>query len=126
MKTLGLPRGHRVRRSAEFARARTSGPGIHTSHFILVVATRSETTSDHSTWRLGLVVSRRVGNAVQRNRIKRLVRECFRSWPTPLSGPIDLIVIAKIGADVLQLQDVQVEWRRAWTAVIRRASQFQG
>lgn len=44
--------------------------------------------------RLGLTVSRRVGNAVTRNRVKRQVREWFRSARSGL-GPLDLVVIAR-------------------------------
>ncbi len=44
--------------------------------------------------RLGITVTRKVGNAVQRNRIKRLVREWFRGRQQELS-PCDLVVIAK-------------------------------
>jgi ribonuclease P protein component len=44
--------------------------------------------------RLGITVTRKVGNAVRRNRIKRLVREWFRCRQQELS-PCDLVVIAK-------------------------------
>ena len=44
--------------------------------------------------RLGITVTRKVGNAVRRNRIKRLVREWFRSRQRELA-PCDLVVIAK-------------------------------
>lgn len=45
--------------------------------------------------RLGLSVSRRVGNAVRRHRIKRRVREAFRRCQHELPGSFDLIVIAR-------------------------------
>jgi ribonuclease P protein component len=48
--------------------------------------------------RLGLAIGgKAVGNAVARNRVKRLVRECFRTWPTELPA-VDLVVTARSGA----------------------------
>lgn len=45
--------------------------------------------------RLGLTVSRRVGNAVVRNRVKRRVREWFRHRRENLGDGVDLVVIAR-------------------------------
>lgn len=45
--------------------------------------------------RLGLSVSRRVGNAVQRNRIKRLLREAFRLSQHDLPGGYDLVIVVR-------------------------------
>ena len=48
---------------------------------------------------MGLVVSRRVGNAVIRNRVKRIIREFFRYHRLTLS-PVDVVVIARKGANL--------------------------
>jgi ribonuclease P protein component len=50
------------------------------------------------TSRLGITVSRRVGNAVVRNRIKRRVREWFRREKDQFQTGVDLVVIARAGA----------------------------
>ena len=70
--------------------------------------------------RLGLVVTKKVGNAVARARLKRVCRECFRLWPGFVPEGIDLVVIAKIGADELGLAAVRTEWQRARGKLLER------
>lgn len=61
--------------------------------------------------RLGLVVTRRLGKAVRRNRVKRLLREFFRRHRAAL--PLrDLVIMAKKGADALNYQQVAEELGR--------------
>ena len=64
--------------------------------------------SDGGPARLGITVTRKVGNAVRRNRIKRLVREWFRTRKEQLSG-CDLVVIARRGASDLDLTSAAAE-----------------
>lgn len=71
--------------------------------------------------RLGVTATRKIGGAVQRNRIKRLVREAFRLEPTLLPAGIDLVVVAKGGAPALALADVQAEWSGVRALLSRRA-----
>ena len=64
-------------------------------------------TSDSEPPRLGLVVSRKCGNAVVRNRWKRALREAFRLVQHDLPRNLDLVVMPRQGAkpDVARLQN---------------------
>jgi ribonuclease P protein component len=70
-----------------------------------------------------LIVSRKVGTAVRRNRIKRLCRECFRRWPDLLPEGVDLVVVAREGAHELALADVEAEWRAVAGLLKKRATE---
>ena len=59
--------------------------------------------------RLGITVSRKVGGAVIRNRVKRRIREWFRSWKVDLDQSFDLVIIAKPGAAALKSPEFQQE-----------------
>ena len=102
-------------RRSDFERIRRSGQRIESRHFIVFILDRE----DGAQTRLGITVTRRVGNAVRRNRIKRLVREWFRLRNHGL-GACDLNVIAKraIPSD-LQLSQVQRDLDPALTRFTR-------
>jgi ribonuclease P protein component len=69
--------------------------------------------SDGEAARLGITVTRKVGNAVRRNRIKRLVREWFRQRRAELDS-WDVVVVAKRDIpDELRLSDVRGDLDRA-------------
>lgn len=51
--------------------------------------------SDRELSRLGLVVSRKVGDAVRRNRVKRLLREAFRRHRALFPFPLDIVLVAQ-------------------------------
>src|SRR4051812_24455863 len=72
-RPLRLLRSDRLRKRFEFRRVRNEGRRVHTASFVIQVAANTQSPS-----RLGLTVSRKVGPAVRRNRIKRLLREVFR------------------------------------------------
>jgi ribonuclease P protein component len=73
--------------------------------------------------RLGLVVSRKVGGAVQRNRVKRRCRECFRTWPDLLPPGVDLVVIARPGAEALPPAAIRSEWQGVLSLLRKRAAE---
>ncbi len=102
-------RDRRIRKRVEFTRAQRGGESVRTPHFVMIVRAREE----GGPTRLGVVATKKTGNAVVRNRIKRLCRECFRLAPAMLPPGIDLVVIAKSGAGTLGLRNVQAEWTAA-------------
>ena len=84
-----FPQNARIKQSEEFRRIQKSGRRFHTKHFIVCSSVPSEPTC-----RFGLTVSRKVGNAVVRNRVKRLLRESIRRSRAGWSGG-DVVFIAK-------------------------------
>jgi ribonuclease P protein component len=82
-------REQRLRRSQDFQRVSARGRRAASAALVCVVALRRPDEPA----RLGLTVSRRVGSAVVRNRVKRAVREWFRR--ARLAPGIDLVVIAR-------------------------------
>ena len=70
-----------------------------------------------------MVVARKIGTAVRRNRVKRLCRECFRRWPDMLPPGVDLVVIAREGAHELTLDEVTREWRAVHGLLKKRATE---
>jgi ribonuclease P protein component len=97
------PKKERVTKKADFLRLKSSRRKIHTDHFILVCG-----EAVCNSRRLGLTVSRKTGNAVIRNRVKRLIREFFRLNKEQFSIA-DYNIIAKPGADQLKLEELALE-----------------
>ncbi len=93
-------------RRREFLQAQATGRRLHTPHFGLTLAPGLT-----GRLRLGLVVTRRLGKAARRNRVKRLLREFFRRHKRELP-PRDLVILAKKGAAELSYQEVEAELSR--------------
>jgi ribonuclease P protein component len=101
-------RGDRLKKRYEFRQAQLSGRRIHTPHFLIVVQPNALQNT-----RLGITVTKKVGNAVQRNRIKRVVREVFRQNRSMFPNSHDLVFIAKRGSTDIDYGTLLNELRRA-------------
>jgi ribonuclease P protein component len=66
--------------------------------------------NEHSTPRLGLSVSRKVGNAVTRNAVRRRLREVFQSCVSGLSENLDFVVSAKPAASEATFEELREEF----------------
>jgi ribonuclease P protein component len=122
--TFGFGRERRIRKRADFVRIQSRGERATTPHFVLLVDARPQAVEAPGgralPSRLGIVATKKVGDATMRNRIKRVCRECFRLWPDFVPPGIDLVVIGREGADALPLARVREEWRKARPQVLRR------
>ncbi len=88
----------RLSRSAEFERVYRQGRSTGNRHFVLHVFPRASDAparDEESGPRVGLSVSRKVGGAVERNRVKRLLREAFAAEADRLPPELDLVVVAR-------------------------------
>jgi ribonuclease P protein component len=89
-----FPRARRVRKRLEYLRIQNQGRRFSSPHYLLFVL-RAEAPGP---LRFGITVSRKVGNAVCRNRVKRWVREVCRRLSAELPTDLDLVVVARPGA----------------------------
>jgi len=81
---------YRVRKNEEFSRIIALKRSVANAFFVVYTAPRSKGNA-----RVGISVSKKLGNAVQRNRIKRQVREMARALIDFESYPKDLIIIVR-------------------------------
>ena len=107
-----LPKESLIRKNAEYSLCYAEGRRVHTRHFLLFVLGTEDEAAGSGTevtsglkagsrtdfgqgLRMGCAVSRKVGRAVARNRVKRILRECFRLYLCGLPVPARFVVVAK-------------------------------
>ena len=97
----------RLSRSAEFDRVFRQGRSHANRVLVLYSFPRAETASPVALAepRLGLSVSRRVGGAVDRNRVKRLLREAFEAESARLPEGHDVVIVARPEARAVAERD---------------------
>ncbi len=83
------------------------GKAKRSRHFVVV-----ELKGESEEKKIGITVSKRVGNAVKRNRVKRLIREFFRKNRESVRGGAIYIVIARKNAHTLGYDEVYKELSR--------------
>ena len=108
-----MKRQSRLLRSADFDRTLRSGRRAASEYLALFVS-----DNELGRPRVGLAVSRKLGNAVVRNRTKRRLRELVRPLMTRAEGGRDVVIVARsraVDAEFTHLrQEMEMLWAKGW------------
>jgi ribonuclease P protein component len=123
---LKFPPEVRIRRLAEYRALREHAKRVHTRHFVILIRPHDELAAtrlgvDQTATRLGITVTKRVGNAVARNRVKRVAREVFRRERNLFPAGCDVVLIARAGSPKLGYGQVEAELAQAQRPMERAA-----
>ncbi len=88
--THAWPRARRICRRSEFLACYDTNRRYFSQYFVLFVRKQQ-----NDGWRVGFTVTKKMGNAVRRNNIRRLLREFFRLHGSTLPQGIDIVVVPK-------------------------------
>lgn len=101
MKKNAYTKDDRLLKRAEFLYLSKTGDKIYSKHFMAIIEKNEKDRN-----RLGVTVSKKVGKAASRNRIKRVIREYFRLNRDHISGHWNINVIAKKNAGTAQRGEI--------------------
>jgi ribonuclease P protein component len=104
-----LGRASRLAQSRDFARVRQAGERLAQGCLIA----NWQALPAGSPTRLGVVTSRKIGGAVQRNRARRLLRESFRRHQHDLAQPVEIVLVARNSIAGKNFADVERDYLTA-------------
>jgi ribonuclease P protein component len=107
-------RASRLSRASEFRLVKASGKSWTGKHIVLAVLTREAEAAP----RIGIITTKRIGNAVCRNQVRRRIREIFRLSQHRIRKGFWLVVIARESSTRATLAELERDWLR----LIERAS----
>lgn len=110
-----------LRTAADFSEIRASGKKWECGFFYAHFLEKAESLSPVR--RLGVIASRRIGNAVQRNRAKRLLREVFRNNQALLPENCDLLLVARPSIRRADYQGLEQKFASSVQGFVRKPAQ---
>lgn len=111
----GFPRGARLLKHSDFDRVYQQGRRHFSSHMTVFYLRQAEGRA-----RVGFTVGRVLGGAVQRNRIKRRLREAVRVRRSLLKGPVDVVINPKKSVLTVEFGTVVEEVSRAFNVIAKK------
>lgn len=108
---MALRSDQRLKRTRDFAAIREQGKSWTGRCLILAMRPRPDSTAPHA----GFTTTKRIGNAVVRNKVRRRLRMIVREFFPRLKGTQDLVTIAKYPAVKAEYAELRQEWQRLAT-----------
>jgi ribonuclease P protein component len=106
---MGLPTALRLARAAEFARVRAEGGSFPGRYLVLSVLKADDITG----WKCGLITTKKLGNAVTRNLVRRRLREVVRADFSRLQSGRWFVIIARWRAPQASFEELKKDWQAA-------------
>ena len=119
MKAEGFPKTLRLTKRIQYLALQKGGRRVHTGNLLILWRMNGLAFS-----RLGITVTKRIANAVGRNRVKRRVREAFRTAGENLPSGLDLVVVAKKGSPLLEASQVADQFNQALAALKKELKNY--
>lgn len=104
MSACSFNKKYKILKREDFLRIGAERRKVRSRHFIIL-----QKKNDRGNSRLGISASKKIGGAVKRNRIKRILREFFRLNRQYLSPSTDFIIIAGRGSYLMGYDEVRAE-----------------
>lgn len=114
---MAVPAQQRLRTQSDFQQVRNQGTRVTCGLFILQYLQQEPQKCSKRAPRLGVIASRRVGNAVKRNYGKRLIRSLFRLHQAKLAKGVDIVVILRVDFDTVPFADLEAKFLKACASI---------
>ncbi|WP_338450428.1 ribonuclease P protein component [Niallia oryzisoli] len=108
---------YRVKKNEDFQEVFKKGESVANRQFVVYTLKKPE----QSHFRIGLSVSKKIGNAVTRNQIKRYVRQAFHEFDGYIHNDVDYIIIARKPTADMDYFDIQ----KSLTHVLKLAKVYR-
>lgn len=116
------PRERRLRKRSEFLRVQAGVVRVNAPHFSVLLCAQPASRAG-TPCRIGLVASKKIGGAVERNRAKRLLREACRHALDLFPNGVDAVIVARSGLPALSAAIVAGELRALAGLLQRRGNE---